>query len=107
MGADLLKDKRVLIADDELGVLETLEALLPMCDVVKSANFDEAKKLLEPQNFDIAMLDIMGLDGYKLLGIANKREVLAVMLTAHALSPAKIRSNPSGREQLRTFPREK
>ena len=29
----------------------------------------------------------MGVDGYKLLEIANKRKVMAVMLTAHALSP--------------------
>jgi DNA-binding response OmpR family regulator len=87
MSADLLKDKRVLIADDEPDVLETLEALLPMCDVVKTTDFDEAKKLLETQYFDIAILDIMGVSGYKLLEIANKKKVLAVMLTAHALSP--------------------
>ena len=29
----------------------------------------------------------MGVEGYKLLEIANKREVIPVMLTAHALSP--------------------
>jgi DNA-binding response OmpR family regulator len=87
MSGDLLKEKRVLIVDDEPDVLETLEALLPMCDVVKTASFDGAKKLLETQYFDIAILDIMGVSGYKLLEIANKKKVLAVMLTAHALSP--------------------
>jgi hypothetical protein len=32
----------------------------------------------------------MGVDGYKLLEIANKKNVIAVMLTAHALSPDNI-----------------
>ena len=32
-------------------------------------------------------MDIMGVDGYELLEIANRRKVIAVMLTAHALSP--------------------
>lgn len=87
MERNLLNYKRVLIVDDEPDVLETLEELLPMCDVVKAGSFDSAKELLETQYFDIAVLDIMGVDGYKLLEIANKRDVIAVMLTAHALSP--------------------
>jgi len=87
MERNWLKYKRLLIVDDEPDVLDTLEELLPMCDVVKASSFEEAKELLEVQNFDIAVLDIMGVDGYKLLEIANNRKVMAVMLTAHALSP--------------------
>ena len=78
--------KRILIVDDEPDILESLEELLPMCDVVKATNFEEARDLLETQYFDIAILDIMGVDGYKLLEIANERKVIPVMLTAHALS---------------------
>ena len=84
---DLLEGERILIVDDEPDVLDTLEELLAVCDVVKASSFDEAKKLLETQYFDIAILDIMGVEGYKLLEIANKRKVIAVMLTANALSP--------------------
>ena len=84
---DLLNYKRVLIVDDEPDILESLVGLLPMCDVVKAGTFEEAKTLLETQYFDIAVLDIMGVNGYKLLEIATQREVIAVMLTAHALSP--------------------
>ena len=87
MEKNWLKFKRLLIVDDEPDILETLEELLPMCDVVKASSFEEAKDLLEVQYFDIAVLDIMGVDGYRLLEIANKRKVMAVMLTAHALSP--------------------
>ena len=82
----LLDGKKILIVDDEPDVLESLEELLPMCDVKKASSFDTAKELLETQYFDMAVLDIMGVDGYKLLEIAKERKVIAVMLTAHALS---------------------
>lgn len=83
----LLHGKRILIVDDEPDILVTLEELLSMCNVVKASTFNEAKELLESQYFDMAILDIMGVDGYGLLKIANKRKVIAVMLTANALSP--------------------
>jgi DNA-binding NtrC family response regulator len=54
--------------------------------VSKASNFAEAEKLLRDEPFDIAVLDIMGVDGYKLLEIAKKKKVIPVMLTAHALS---------------------
>jgi DNA-binding NtrC family response regulator len=81
-----LEGKRVLIVDDEPDILETLEGLLPMCRVAKASTFEEARKLLETEYFDIAILDIMGVDGYKLLDIAKKKDIIPVMLTAHALS---------------------
>ena len=81
-----LEGKRVLIVDDEPDILETLEALLPMCRVTKASSFEEAEKLLQTEYFDIAILDIMGVDGYKLLDMAKKKDVIPVMLTAHALS---------------------
>ena len=87
MTVDFLNYKRVLIVDDEPDVLDTLESLLPMCEVVKASSFDMAKELLEREYFDMAVLDIMGVDGYKLLEIAGRRSVIPVMLTAHALSP--------------------
>lgn len=86
-GKSLLDGKRVLIVDDEQDVLAVLEELLKMCRVAKATNFKEAKKLLETQDFDIAILDIMGVDGYGLLELANKKNIPAVMLTAHAFTP--------------------
>jgi DNA-binding NtrC family response regulator len=38
----------------------------------------------------MAVLDIMGVEGFQLLEIATQREVTAVMLTAHALSPDNV-----------------
>src|SRR4030043_2432671 len=82
----LLNGKRILIVDDEPDVLETLVDLLPMCVVESASDFESAKGLIETRPFDIAILDIMGVDGYHLLEIAGKKKITAVMLTAHALS---------------------
>jgi DNA-binding NtrC family response regulator len=81
-----LEGKTVLIVDDEPDVLDTLVELLNMCMVTKASNFEQARDLLENQTFDIAILDIMGVNGYRLLDLAKKKYVIPVMLTAHALS---------------------
>ncbi|EFK09336.1 response regulator receiver domain protein [delta proteobacterium NaphS2] len=83
---DILAGKKVLIVDDEPDVLDTLEELLQVCTISIASSFEEAEALLRTENFDIAVLDIMGVNGYKLLEIAGKKDVVAVMLTAHAMT---------------------
>ena len=85
-----LKDKKILIVDDEPDILETLEELLGMCKVSKAGTFDEARDLMQNRRFDMAILDIMGVNGYELLDLAVQRKITAVMLTAHALTPDSI-----------------
>jgi CheY-like chemotaxis protein len=82
----VIAGKYVLIVDDEQDVLDTLVELLDMCKLDTASSFSEAKKLLEGNEYDIAVLDIMGVDGYELLKIANSHNIPAAMLTAHALS---------------------
>lgn len=84
---DLINGQKILIVDDEPDVLDALEEFLPMCDLTKAMTFEEAKEHLEGQAFDLAILDIMGVDGYHLLAIAKEKGVIPVMFTAHALSP--------------------
>lgn len=83
---NLAYGKQVLLVDDEPDVLDTLEDLLPNCKTERATSFEEAKLLLETRHFDMAILDIMGVDGYKLLEICTRRDVVAIMLTARALS---------------------
>ena len=61
-----------------------------MYETVKASNFEAAKNYLETEYFDLTILDIMGVEGYQLLEIANQKDVTAVMLTAHALSPENV-----------------
>jgi DNA-binding NtrC family response regulator len=85
-----LKGKRVLIVDDESDILDILEEMLDMCQVARASTFEEAKQLMESQEFDIAILDIMGVDGYGLLKIANQKHIIPIMLTAHAFTPGNL-----------------
>lgn len=83
----ILDGKKVLAVDDEPDVLMSLKEMLPMCHVETASDFHEAEGLLESRYYDIAILDIMGVDGYGLLDIAKKKDIPAVMLTAHAFTP--------------------
>lgn len=94
---NLLEGKKILIVDDEPDVLDTLADLLTDSEVEKAASFEAASDRMNAGEFDIAILDIMGVDGYKLLEIATGKGILAVMLTAHALSPEDtIKSHKEG-----------
>ena len=86
----LLDGKKVLIVDDEPDVLEILSEILSMCHISEANNYSEAKDLLDRYKFDLAILDIMGVKGYELLKLAKEKNVVAVMLTAHALSPENL-----------------
>ena len=83
----LLQGKKVLVVDDEPDVLDSLVEILDMCEVTQASSFEKARDFMEKKRFDLAVLDIMGVDGYKLLNIAKRKGITAVMLTAHALTP--------------------
>ena len=82
----ILKGKNILIVDDEPDILETITDLLDMCICVTAKDFTTAVNAMENNTYDMAILDIMGVDGFQLLEIANKKNIPALMLTAHALS---------------------
>lgn len=85
--SDTLKGKKILIVDDEPDVLETLIEQLEVFRIDSAASFESACKFLNRESYDAAIFDIMGVDGFKLLEIANQKGIPVVMLTAHALSP--------------------
>lgn len=86
-----------MIVDDEKDVLDTLTALLETCKIDAALSFEEGERLLRTYDYDLAVLDIMGVKGFGLLETANKRGIPALMLTAHALSEATLkRSAESG-----------
>ena len=90
---DLLKDRKILVVDDEPDILETVEELLDMCSLDTAASFEEAKKLLSNNQYDLAILDIMGVSGYDVLALARKKDIPALMLTAHALTPENLKES--------------
>ena len=93
LSEDLLKDRRVLVVDDEPDILETIEELLDMCTIETAGSFEAARKLLENNKYDLAILDIMGVSGYSILELARDKQVPALMLTAHALTPENLKES--------------
>jgi len=82
-----LKGKRILAVDDEEDILETLVDILEEAVVETAQDFGSAKKLIRTRRYDLAILDIMGVDGLKLLEETVDRGIPTVMLTAHAVNP--------------------
>ena len=89
-----LNNKKVLIVDDEPDIIESLEELLEDTFMVDSASsFEEAVSYLKKRTYDVAILDIMGVRGYDLLGATNTLGIPTLMLTAHALSPDNLKKS--------------
>ena len=87
-------EKRVLVVDDEIDVLETLEELLEdEFDVDMASSFDEAVSYLKNNNYNVAILDIMGVSGYDLLEATHAMGIPTLMLTAHALTPDNLKKS--------------
>jgi len=93
---NILKGKRILIVDDEPDVLESLIELLEMCKIDTASSFEDGKRLIEDQAYNIVILDIMGVRGFDLLKIANEQKIPALMLTAHALSEESLKESAQG-----------
>jgi len=89
----ILKDKVVLVVDDEVDVTDTVAEVLDMCRVRKANDYDTARQYLMSYTFDIVILDIMGVNGFDLLQLSVKRGFPTVMLTAYALSPESLETS--------------
>lgn len=82
----IITGKRILAVDDEPDVLEVIEELLYEANVEKAGNFDAAVKMLANIPYDLAILDVMGVDGLTLLDICVEKGIPAVILTAHSMN---------------------
>ncbi len=81
----ILKGKTILIVDDEPDVLDSLIELLNLCKIDVASSFEEGRQMLETKTYDMAILDIMGVQGFDLLKVASSQNIPALMLTANAL----------------------
>jgi DNA-binding response OmpR family regulator len=81
-----LKGRNILAVDDEQDVLDTIAEAIEEARVDKAQDYQSAVQKLNENDYDLAILDIMGVDGLKLLEKAVDRNIPAVMLTSHALS---------------------
>ncbi len=89
--ADIIRNKTILIVDDEPDVLESLVEILQTCRIDTATSFSDGYELLVSVNYDMVILDIMGVDGFDLLEAANKKGIPALMLTANALDEKNLK----------------
>ena len=88
-----IKGKHILAVDDEEDVLETIEDILEGAYIDRAGDYDTASIKIRDNIYDLAILDIMGVNGLQLLEEAVARGIPTVMLTAHAVNPETLMSS--------------
>ena len=82
-----ISGKNILAVDDEEDILETIEDILDEAVLDLVRDYETASRKIKEKHYDLAILDIMGVNGLQLLEEAVGRGIPAVMLTAHAINP--------------------
>lgn len=97
MATSVLDGKRILAVDDEPDVLTVLQeeimADCPACTFDKATSYEEAAGKLQGNEYDIVILDIMGVQGFDLLKISVDRKFRTVMLTANVLKAEALKKS--------------
>jgi DNA-binding response OmpR family regulator len=97
MGESILSHKKLLVVDDESDILNIVsEQIIGYCADTKidtASNHEDAVELLKSNDYDLVILDIMGVRGFDLLKIAVSRKFKVAMLTAHSLNPEALKKS--------------
>ena len=87
--------KRILMVDDEPDILDVLEAEIkeewPDWTLERATTYEEADGMLKANEYDLVILDIMGVRGFDLLTTAVSRNFRVAMFTAHSLSSESLK----------------
>ena len=75
-----------MAVDDEEDVLETIVDALETAHIDKAPDFHTAAEKIQENTYDLAILDIMGVNGLTLLEQTVEKGIPTVMLTAHAMN---------------------
>ena len=82
-----LQGKQILAVDDDQDILEIIEEILDEAHLDTAMNYADAAQKIHDNHYDLAILDIMGVNGLKLLEATVEKAIPTVMLTAHAMTP--------------------
>lgn len=95
MGVRLLAGKQILAVDDERDVLDIIKEELEDygVEVDRASSYEEGIRKMSSLTYDLVVLDIMGVMGLDLLERVVERNIPAVMLTAHDLSPQSLKKS--------------
>ena len=87
MAKSFLTGKHILAVDDEKDIIETIQEILDTATVDSAMDYETASEKIFTTRYDLAILDIMGVNGIKLLEECVKQDIPAIMLTANAMNP--------------------
>jgi DNA-binding response OmpR family regulator len=73
--------------------LDTIEDVLDEAQVDRALDYDTASQKLQDTPYDLAILDIMGVNGMALLTEAVDKGIPTIMLTAHAMNPETLKAS--------------
>ena len=101
---DRITGLRILAVDDEPDILDTIVDVLDGAQVDRARSYQDAIELLIPNEpgvaaknkYDVVVLDIMGVDGMRLLDRTVDEGIPTVMLTAHAMNPETLKASIQG-----------
>ena len=90
--------KNILAVDDEKDILEIIEEELEMANVDMALDYQTASEKIRQNKYDLAILDIMGVDGLTLLeqdrgkkdSICYAHRPCHELRSAHGLCPQRI-----------------
>lgn len=90
LSKSILNGKRILAVDDEPDVLTIIQDeimdVCPDAHIDTASDYESASQLLKSKEYDVVILDIMGVRGFDLLEIAVSHNFKTTMLTGRALS---------------------
>jgi DNA-binding response OmpR family regulator len=97
MAQSILNNRRILAVDDEPDILALVEEEITRgcsgCRIDKATTYEQAIGFLKSADYDLVILDIMGVRGFDLLETAVARHFRVAMLTAHALTPEALKKS--------------
>lgn len=111
IGQTVLDKKRLLAVDDEPDVLDIIKEQFPDSIVTTAQDFETALRFINEDEFDLVILDIMGVNGFELLKACRVKQQPAAMLTARAVDVESINKAMRGgavsflpKEELQRLP---
>ena len=97
-----IKGKQILAVDDEEDILETIADVLEEAHVDRAGDYATASRKIKEKRYDLAVLDIMGVNGLQLLqeAVPTLSRVAVLLYPDYPVTPAFLREAQAAAQAL-------